>query len=331
MTHFDKLDNSLRVLTERAIIRDRITHLEIAIDEDDWGNGDNYAFTMANLSMQFSRPILFTNRNRTTNVWWTNGARFNPNGPSIRISISGNMYEKYTNENGMTHREDGPAVVKDMDGKYMEEWMVSPGKLHRVDGPASIHLDNASPHFKPWKDCLKLEDARWFRWVPKRFQEEQPVQHYVNRQQDWFQHGRPKRGNKLPTSIYDQGVFIVTIITPTLIPYTYTYIRRREYRWLDEDGRLDRSDGPAIVCVNNLKMEDFGHEQLSLRYSNSSTRWYYKGSSLNEYKREEWMKKNGIKLIDGLPVEKSAFVKEDDEFCFLADYLPHVEDVGSPF
>lgn len=326
------MNDSLRILNEKAVIHDRVTHLEIMVDDQSWNAGEPYAFAMSQLSMQFPRPILFINGSRTSSTWWTNGARHNPNGPSHVINVSGNDFIRYTDPNGMPHREDGPAIISNIDNKYIEEWRISPGKVHRVGGPATIMLQCADPHIKTWGDCQKLEDARWLGWKPHRFKMEQSVQHYTRSEQNWDQHGRPKREDKLAHRICDDGTFIITIITPTLIPYTYTFIRKREYRWFDENGRLDRSDGPAMVHVYNMRMEDFGNEHVSLAYSSTDSRWYHKGALLDERNRKAWMKKHGIKLREGPPIEHGAFLNEDDEFCFITDYLSHVDsDDSCPF
>ena len=316
MRSMESLDSSLKAIDDGQVI-DRISHLEIRIKDDTWSDIVRSSALCGNLSMQCSKPVKFVTKSGKKISWWTNGVCHNEFGPSFLIQDDEGQVIRYTDENGYPHRLDGPAsVTVYAAGSYDEEWYIHPGILHRVGGPAYIHLEAAEPHSMTWLQFRKLTNAGRYS-----HNDDAQLHAYRARAFKWSQNGRPKRENDGYVEILDNDIGVVEVITPSLIPRTTTYIARRTYKWRNEAGDLDRTDGPAVVTLHNMQTKESGHEKTHVLWGHWDVEWYHRGTRIGSYEIEQWMEKNRIKIKKKPPVEESAFEREDDEFCFLTDFL----------
>ena len=335
MSKFDNMNDSLRVLRDQAIITDFESHLEIRVTTNEsWSYLTSLSLLPSNISMHVPKPVHFTTEDRSRSVWWTNGIRYNPYGPCVLWREKGSCMTRYTDEQGHLHREDGPAYVEDGEGEYREEWKISPGVYHRVGGPALIQINYPDLRTISWgefKNPSHNDDGKYCPWHENKFDGRQEVQYHQSSTKTWCRNGRPYRENGLPDAIQDTGIYTVSMISPLLIPTKATFIRERTYSWHNEKGRLDRTNGPAVVRVYNLVMEEEGTRKKSLTYSSYNNFWHHNGASIEWVSLMDWFKEQGIEIIDRPPVERRAFNCDEDEFCFVTDFLPGVDVPEYPF
>ena len=318
MRDYNTLTHGLELL-RGAVIQDRFSHLDVFLN----GVDAPEALVASNFSMQAGKPVCF--RSRHGCQWWTDGIRYNPDGPSEEIFTETIHTVRYTDSHGFPHREGGPAVRHYHRGYYVEEWLIHPGMLHRTDGPAKIELSEHNPVVMTWGEFAQEDGFRYCGMSHFSFEKDTKVRYYDHRAMVWMVHGRPKHGKNGYTTIRDENVAIVTEITPSLITKVWTIIGTREYLWENEDGELSRTDGPAKIRMHGIAQNEMGGQKGKMEFVDSSWTWYHNGRSIDHSDIDEWLEKHKIKLVKSPPVEKSAFENPDDEFCFMTDLLTDYE------
>ncbi len=331
MQDFEKLNKCLTDLGEAQII-DHGPHLVIRVGKGAWSRLIQNTTVLCNLSMACPKPINILDNVGPRSVWWTKGIMHNPNGPSFTWHATDGYQEKYTDADGYNHRTDGPSFVSLVDGVYEEEWKIRPNIEHRVGGPSHTLVVPETSPMVTWDELISIRHAAVTHFGRSRFKPETKVNMYSKRSQEWSQHGRPKNENKLYTEMLEEEVLTVTVITPSLIPVTHTFIKKLTYTWHDEDGHASRDDGPALIALYNVVKEDHGNEKRFLDWGSWDCSWFCRGQAMDRFDLERWVKEHDIELIKTPPVERSIFVNRDDAFCFLTDYYGRGNDAfGKPF
>lgn len=313
MSRFNEFNEALGLLN-RAEFKIFGSFLEVTLKSaKDWNNLKRVV--MANISMQTDRTVCFMTADGSMKIWWTAGVNHNPYGPAILIDTPEEYFERHTDINGFMHREGGPAQIKRKeDGTYREEWGVHPGTQERTDGgPALIAVEPPSLIIT-WEDWAKSR-----HYINKqRYDKNTPVQVGHKRIKQWVIGGRPKRTKGKPTKIVEEAFGKVIEITPALVPRVTSYADRRIYNWERDDGVLHRTDGPATITLYNVCREKLGAQKVNMTWTNWSGQWFYEGKAINP---GQWFRENNVDLVTTPPIEGSAFVKPDDEFCFLTDFV----------
>lgn len=319
---------ALNALASAPIIHNG-SHIVIVIPDDAWKHIYQNSFACANLSMQSPLPVNIVTEDGTMSVWWTNGIKHNPFGPSENLMGKGFSVMRYNDKDGFTHRDDGPATMeKDFDGSYLETWMIRPGIYHREGGPALIENVVYTPRIKTWK----MVAAENYFLPNNKFKDDTPVRCFDHRKKSWIRHGRPFNVDGRYNETVEDDAYVVSLLTPTLIPKVFTFIKNYRYRWYNESGNLDRTNGPASVILHNVVMVDEGNRKTSFNWDGHTDKWYHKGNSIEKFALEKWINKHGIKQHKGPAVAHGSFINPDDEFCFITDFLPGVAEYGNgPF
>ncbi len=331
MRDFESFNRTLEVLNQAEII-DLVTHLEIRLTPKQWklfSHGKERSISASNLSMQFGKPIRLCTKGSTAEMWWTNGVCHNPYGPSEHVVNSSGYMVKYTDENGFPHRVDGPAIEVLSGNNLVSEWRIRPGHLHRVGGPALTVTEFDSQI--TWGEMCKNRTVNGFYGLRQdAFSQNQPIRVFKKRAFEWRQNARPCREDNLATSVYDEGLHSIITVSPVLVPTVHSLIVKRVYTWHDEDGDISRDDGPAIVTLTNVVQKEHGMDGF-IDYSGFYVEWWYKGTRIDIFDLDKWRKKHGVELHKRAPIERSAFVRPDDAFCFLTDFLPTIPRNDIPF
>lgn len=321
MESFTEFDSGLTTINEEATVIDYGNHIAIVISIEKWRDVFRSSALLSNLSMQASKPINVVTKGGERSVWMVDGMIHNPNGPCTEFHEEDVSCHRYTNKYGSQHRDDGPAVTeRSSSGDYFESWLIN-GKSHRVGGPSVIsYIASEKPNIT-WEQFV----LKHLYTDTKRFPMSTKVRSYNSREYSWFQNGRPKNENELSTGIKDTGVYVITIITPMLVAKTFTFIKKRTYIWSNENSEYHRLNGPAEVILCNVVIEENGNSPPTFDYTSHYGRWHCNGVNLEKLTVDEWFAEKNILLKPEPPIETSAFVNEDDEFCFMTDYVSKVD------
>lgn len=333
------LDTALKDIF-RSRVFDFGTHIEMTLPVDASGMllPSQVKF---NISAKLGgKPILFRYDN-TTQEWWVNGACHHPSDPCVVVNNKKVQQRLYKDENGFPHREGGAAevtrVTSDEGDVYEEFWKISPGINHRTDGgPActTVQYEN-DKDLKVWSKFLDREckvsiprnalTKRFSNTWKDRFWDHKPVRYVSKRLLEWFENGNPKRANDEPTSFSDFDSFEIIQMSNTLNMKTTTLTGTKEYRWVNEEGKLSRHNGPAIIKLYMVEEVVEGERTISFNYEDMETEWHYNGIKIASAKVYDWLINNDINLQYGENVWEVMLTPED-EFCFISDFLSRIED-----
>lgn len=325
----------------KDIFRSRIfdfgSHLEITLPDD--APPKLPAQVKFNISAKFgSKPVLFNYNSGWTREWWINGACHHPHDPCVIVGGGQVQQKLYKDENGYPHREDGAAEitrVTNSDGDVYEEfWKISPGIKHRTDGgPASImvHYENDC-NLKVWEDFLSRESRvvipraplqeRFSKTWKNRYKDQRPVKHVRKRIQEWFAHGKPERKGDLYTTCGDYDTFEIVQMTNNFNMKIISLTATKEFKWQDENGKLSRHNGPAIIKLYMVE-EVNQNGSVSMGFEDYVVEWYHEGIRLPDEDVVNWMVSNNIKMTGGDSILEKTLSPED-EFCFISDFISRV-------
>ena len=331
------LDTALKDIF-RSRVFDFGTHIEMTLPVDSSGMllPSQVKF---NISAKLGdKPILFK-LGSVASEWWVNGSCHHPNDPCVEVNNGKVQQKLYKDENGFPHRIGGAAevtrVTNDEGDVYEEFWKISPGINHRTDGgPActTVQYEN-DKDLKVWSKFLDREcqvaiprnelTKRFGNTWKDRFRDQKPVKHVSKRTLEWFDNGNPKREDNNPTSVSDFDSFEIIQMSNLLNMKTTTLTGTKEYRWMDEEGRLSRHNGPAVIKLYMVEEVVEGGKTISYNYEEMATEWHYNGTHIDSDGVHKWLNANDIKLQYEENIWDVMFTPED-EFCFISDFLSRI-------
>lgn len=283
------------------------------------------------VSFQFKRPVqfIFQSQDGTSIEWWTNGRKHNPFGATSQLDTKYARSEDYYNKFGNLHRIDGPARTEHVYGvSYNEDW-INNGILHRDDGPASINTRYGDPNQATWAEFrgygypsqLTSDYKGDAHWSGKTAANNNRIGTIINsRQKLWFDRGNCHNENSWAVQRDSMCFEYIEIIQPMNLLRT-TRCAHRELRWYDQDEKLHRLDGPAILKLNNVQELEKDGKILPWKYDSWSAEWYVRGMAIPTLNVINWAKKNHILMHNEPCYDHSVFRDSDGELCFITDFI----------
>jgi hypothetical protein len=278
----------------------------------------------AGISFRSSVPVqfIFQTSEKTQIEWWVNGVCFNPHGAAIVVDSATMHVEEYHNSRGAEARSDGPSSIRHTYRKHYEErWQGLDFVVHRDGGPARTSITYGTPPEMVWQNWGWLNNTELVSDKHKTyFGDSETVTNIAKREFSWYQKG--KRPSKSWAWQMDNGIAEGIRVSSALSLSRTTVISHRQLEWYDEDEKLHRTDGPAMVRLEKVKEVEKDKKQAPWKYETWTAGWYIHGKHIPEFDIINWARKNQIKMWTGIPCyDRSAFRDTAGEFCFLTDMV----------
>ncbi len=267
------------------------------------------------VSFQMGKPVQFiwNHRDGTRIQWVDQGGTFNPHGPAI-VDESPQRYEETHNlQSGQLGRKGGPAYIQHAFGvSYVERWTPGGNMLHRVEGPALVEIDYGDPNKMSWERFTKELD------IKSKMNTRQEGTVIKRREKTWYRHGKCTNEDTWAKQS-DFTVFEWFEVMPPMSIMRTTFVAQRELRWYDEEERIHRLDGPAILKMTNVIEIEKDGTKTAWQCEKWSGEWYVRGTLIPSLTILQWAKKHGVPMHNEACYDKSAFKGSDGELCFITD------------
>ncbi len=269
------------------------------------------------VSFQLKVPVqlIFQSGTESTVIeWWVNGVHYNPFGPA-KVSEGLNGYEETHHlPDGSLGRNDGPAFVSNQFGvQFVERWTPGKSQLHRVGGPALSEIDYGDPATDTWANF-----SRRLNFQKVGLSDDNQGTVIKRRELSWYQRGKCRNDDgwakQMDFTVFER----FEVVQPMGIMRT-AYVTQRELRWYDENEKLHRVDGPAIIKMKNVREIEKDGKMAKWQCESHEGQWYVRGSEIPKYEILKWAKKNHIPLLSEPCYDRSAFMHTDGELCFITD------------
>lgn len=272
----------------------------------------------ATISYRFSTPVLFAFNFQSgyRREWWTQGVCYNPHGPAIEFETAQERKTHYHMEGGTVGREEqhgeGPITVDHEFGVvYKEHWE------DRPDGPSYVELRYASPSRTSYSNFSENSDS-----IKGLIGEKETVNVFHDRSFVWNSNGKLGRGTGPNnwSQQYDTGIAEYTSPSTILSVTKTMVVVHRELRWYHPDtDQLHRTDGPAIIKLQNVKETSKDGRASAWIYGNWGVEWHINGKKIPAYKVHQWAKRHNISMVDNPCYDRSMW-NEETELCFMTDF-----------
>lgn len=271
------------------------------------------------VSFQLGRPVkfVFQSKEGTRTEWWTNGVAYNALGPAIVDDSKVGYEEHHHLEDGSLGCPYGPAHIKDTFGvSYVEKWTPGNSVYHRDDGgPASIEIDYGEPH-----QCTWAEFAGQMDWDGNTSANANAVGTVIKRrEQTWYHKGKCTREGSWSKQL-DTTCFERFEVRPPMNIMRTVRVARRELRWYDENEKLHRTDGPAVLKMNMVREVEKDGTMALIQCQSWSGEWYLRGNEIPSLDLTRWIRENHILVWNEPCFDKSVFRTDDGELCFITDF-----------
>lgn len=289
----------------------------------------------AKVSKRYDLSVVFITDNGTEQEWWTDGIVYNPfGGPARTVNNLQMQKAVYHDSEGNEANNNGPAVQEhDYGVHFIEEWLIKGSSnrsiSHRVGGPSFTRLEYETPDKQTWLEfTISRNDINAITDVsPKFLKPGDPVTVFREREYSWYKHGKCYSDGNSFTHREDYGVAVNTRIEQReLDMYQRTFTVQRKFWWRNEEGQLHRVDGPAWVQLNHIeetqKISEGNVKKGVIKYGRTwKTQWTINNEVISTKYVLDWCRKNRVVLREGPCFDQSAFLKAEDELCFITDFL----------
>ena len=316
---------------ESARITRTESHIEIYLDIPSKMLPD---VLRAKASKRYDLPVVFVTGIGTEREWWTNGILYNPfGGPAISVS---NLQEQkniyHDSEGNEANNNGGPAVQEHKYGvMFIEEWILSDQKRsvnHREGGPAYTRFEYESPNKQTWLEfTISCNDINAATDVsPKFLNPGDQVTVFREKEFSWYKHGKYYNDGKTYTHREDGNIAVHTRIEPKQLDMLQRiYTVERLLMWRNERGVLHRVEGPAVIKLYHVeetqRITEGKIKKGAIKYKTWKVQWMVNGEEISTKRVLDWCRNNRVVLRDGPCFDQSAFVRAEDELCFITDFL----------
>lgn len=309
------LQGALRNVT----ISDLGSYYEVRVQGRDIQQLNNAGFT---ISTMVSKPVCIIRHLEDKAIhtdWWDQGLRYNPfNGPASERISQLSYTKRYHLPNEKEGRLDGkgPSYIHHLYGnEYRETWKDRTGVLHRVDGPAEIDIRYGA--LMSYRDYVlttpKSEEVA--NYLPGDTQ----VTTILDHTQLWYRNGKPYRNQGWNQQIDNNIAESINISSGSVLTHT-VITGSRELRWYTPDGKLHRSDGPAVIKLTDVREVHRDSRSTNWQFSTWKTEWWVNGEEIPYLRISQWAKKNRFGLHNHPCYDSSAFRTAEAEVCFVSDF-----------